>query len=439
MDRSANVPLKTGEGRSAITDDGAWCWFADPRALRHINPAAGSDKTYIGYIDIAGNIQALQYDHITNEHQQVLVRAGFQPDDHNNPTFLVLPDGRVMIFYSEHTTSPYFYYRVTALPDDLTAFGPEKIIDTAGYGDTTYPSPFILSDQPGYFYLLWRGINWHPTVARFTLPDEQGDVAYDMLPKQIVNARTGGGDTGKRPYAKYESDGKHKIFMTYTFTHPDNQNPNSLYYSYLDVNTLTLHDANGKQLADVSSAPLQLTNHETDPAYLVDRQPEQRNWNWDIAMDKDGRPIILFARINEEKDQHHYYYAKWTGSAWQLTKLADGGGWFHQHEHKERCYSGGMILDHANPSTVYMSIPAQGAHGHVYEIFHCTVADDGSILSVSQITGDSVKNNVRPFVVRNAARDDPYYLIWMYGDYYFWDHSQGRLGYTTGLRARQKS
>lgn len=70
------------------------------------------------------------------------MRAGFQEDDHNNLTFLVLPDGRIMIFYSEHTTSPFFYYRVTARPDDLATFGPEKTIDTTGFGNTTYPSPF---------------------------------------------------------------------------------------------------------------------------------------------------------------------------------------------------------------------------------------------------------------------------------------------------------
>lgn len=83
---------------TTLTDDGAWCWFADPRALRHVNAATGSDKTYIGYIDVAGSIQAVQYDHVTQERKQVQVRAGFQQDDHNNPTFLALPDGRVMIF-----------------------------------------------------------------------------------------------------------------------------------------------------------------------------------------------------------------------------------------------------------------------------------------------------------------------------------------------------
>lgn len=420
---------------STITDDGAWCWFADPRALRHVNVATGSDKTYIGYIDVAGSIQAFQYDHAAHEHKQIRVRAGFQEDDHNNPTFLALPDGRVMIFYSEHSSSPYFYYRVTTQPDDLATLGPEKIIDTTGYGNTTYPSPFVMTDQPGYFYLLWRGVHWHPTVARFSLPDQVGDVSCDMEPKQIVDSREDEHGTGKRPYAKYVSNGKDKIMMTYTYTHPDNMNPNSLYYSYLDVNTLTLHGADGHQLADLNREPLKLNNHETDPAYLVDRQPDTRNWNWDIAIDREGYPVILFVRINEQKDHHHYCYAKWSGSEWRITPLADGGRWFHQNDQREHCYSGGMTLDHADPSTVYMSIPSRGKHGDdIFEIHQFVIAADGAIAQSYQVTENSAKNNVRPFVVRNASKDAPYYLIWMHGDYYYWDHTQGRLGYTTGLR-----
>lgn len=433
--RNLNVePERIERISTTLTGDGAWCWFADPRALRHVNAVTGSDKTYIGYIDVAGSIQAVQYDHVTQERKQVRVRAGFQQDDHNNPTFLALPDGRVMIFYSEHSTTPYIYYRVTTQPDDLETLGPEKIIDTTGYGNTTYPSPFVLTDQPDYFYLLWRGVNWHPTVARFTLPDPEGDVSCNMEPKQIVDSRCHEQETGKRPYAKYETNGKDKIMMTYTYTHPDNMTPNSLYYSYLDVNTLTLHGADGHQLADLNRGPLKLDNNETDPAHLVDRLPGIRNWNWDIAPDKEGCPVILFVRINADKDRHHYCYAKWSGSDWQITPLADGGRWFHQNEERELCYSGGMSLDHNDPSTVYISIPVQGKYGEVFEIHQCVIADDGSICNIDQVTENSTQNNVRPFVVRHASPGEPYDVIWMHGDYYYWDHSQGRLGYTTGLQ-----
>ena len=35
-----------------VADEGAWCWFADPRALHYENAEGTINATYIGYIDI---------------------------------------------------------------------------------------------------------------------------------------------------------------------------------------------------------------------------------------------------------------------------------------------------------------------------------------------------------------------------------------------------
>ena len=91
---------------------GAWCWFADSRALHYQNEEGTINNTFIGYIDVYGAIKATQHDFLTGKTHEVLIRSWFQPDDQDNPTFLVLPDKRVMIFYSRHTDEPCFYYRV---------------------------------------------------------------------------------------------------------------------------------------------------------------------------------------------------------------------------------------------------------------------------------------------------------------------------------------
>lgn len=171
---SKSIPVNT------ITEKGAWCWFADPRAISYENKSGTINSTYIGYIDVHGNIKATQINHQTNTTNEVLIRSCFQPDDHNNPTFLVLPDERIMIFYSRHTDEPCFYYRVSQKPGDITTLGKEFRLETAN--NTTYPSPFILSDDPGHIYLCWRGIGWHPTVARLTMPDKNDEVKFDWGP-----------------------------------------------------------------------------------------------------------------------------------------------------------------------------------------------------------------------------------------------------------------
>ncbi len=423
-----------------ITNEGAWCWFADPRAIHYENEEGTINSSYVGYIDVHGNVKAMQMNYLTGQRNEVLVRSGFQPDDHNNPTFLVLPDERVLIIYSRHTDEAAFYYRVSRLPGDITTLGEEKKIVTNH--NTTYPSPFILSDDPEHFYLCWRGLSWHPTIAKFSLPDENGDVKTKWGPYQIVQS------TGARPYAKYYSNGKDKLYVTYTTGHPDNEQPNWVYFNVININAQTntegvvttqptLEDIKGNKLSTISSGAFKVyktADYKSKYPYtIVDSPSNLRDWVWQIVCDNEDRPIIAMVRINGGKSQHEYYYAKWTGSAWRLTDLADGGGKFHP-SNTEYCYSGGEAIDPENPNVIYLSIPTVGDSGKsVYEIWKYTLNDAGGIVSKEQITKNSEKNNVRPYILPGSA-DAKMRLSWMHGDYYYWIVSKNYpAGYPTAI------
>lgn len=418
---------------NTISEKGAWCWFADPRALHYENESGTINSTYIGYIDVQGYIKATQIDHLLNRRNEVMIRSWFQPDDHNNPTFLVLPDERIMIFYARHTDEPCFYYRVSREPGDITTLGSEIRLET-DY-NTTYPSPFILSDDPEHIYLCWRGIGWHPTIARLTLPDAQDKVTFDWGPHQIVRSMNGAG--GVRPYAKYASNGRDKIYLAYTSTHPDNQHENHIYFNYLDIHSKELKDIKGNRLSVVGDPLLHDVN--TSPAYrekhpfaVVDSSP-YRNWIWELTLDQNENPVMATVGISHDKSSHDYYHIRWKGNRWQKTFLSNAGGHFHQSPDIEQCYSGGMAIEKHNPQIIYGSVPVAGKHGPVYELKRFTVASDGSSVTVEQITFNSAKNNIRPFVV--AGRPDDSSLLWMQGDYYDWIVSAVRpLGFPTAIR-----
>ena len=427
-------PLKTSSAANysgnVITSEGAWCWFADPRALFYENASGSIKNTYIGYIDIHGNIKATQHNALTGKTHEVLIRSYFQPDDHNNPSFLILPDERVMIFYSRHTDEACFYYRISKLPGDITTLGEEKKLVTAN--NTTYPNPYILSDDPNHIYLAWRGINWHPTIAQLSMPDANDDVQFTKGPFQIVQS------TGARPYAKYVSNGKDRIYLTYTTGHPDNEYPNYVYYNYIDINSFQLKDIKGNLLGTVGSG-VHNVNKTTYPASypfaMVDVPTNQRDWVWQTALGKDGNPVIAMVQISNDKNTHNYYYAKWTGTEWRKTFLAYGGGKFHQTAGLELCYSGGMALDEENPDIVYCSLPVTGSSGSVFEIKKFVIDENGAVISTENITSNSPLNNVRPYVITGSANSS-YRLIWMHGNYYDWIVSSTRpLGYNTGVNA----
>ena len=427
---SSKTSVENTYSGTEITPEGAWCWFADPRAMHFESKDGSINKSYIGYIDVHGNIKAMQYDFKEKKQTEVLVRSYFQPDDHDNPTFLALPDNRIMVFYSRHTDEPCFYYRVSRKPGDITTLGEEKVIKTKD--NTTYPSPFILSDDPTHFYLCWRGVRWHPTIAKITLPDANDDVKVEWGPYQMVQS------TGARPYAKYASNGKDKIYLTYTTGHPDNESPNWLYFNYVDINKLQLQDIHGKVLSNIADGPLKVTRKaeylQQHPETVVDA-PQERNWVFQVTPDKQGNPVIAMVRISTDKKLHDFYYMRWNGKKWQKTYIGNSGGHFHQSPNLERCYSAGMAIDPAHVNIVYASMPVVGKYGRVYEIFKYTIGDDGKIVSTEQITKNSKKNNVRPYILPDSE-NTPLRLTWMNGDYYDWIVSKQRpRGYCTALHA----
>ena len=128
---------------SLVTNEGAWCWFADPRSLHYENTSGTINSTYIGYIDVHGAIKATQMNFITGKRSEVLIRSYFQPDDHDNPSFLVLSDERIIVWHGRHTDEPRWYYRISKKAGDITTLGAEHFITLSA--NVTYPSPFMMS------------------------------------------------------------------------------------------------------------------------------------------------------------------------------------------------------------------------------------------------------------------------------------------------------
>ncbi|MCM1313586.1 MAG: BNR repeat-containing protein [Bacteroides sp.] len=428
-----------------VASEGAWCWFADPRALHYKNGDGSINSAYIGYIDVHGAIKASQISFPKKgevRQEDVLVRSRFQPDDHNNPTFLVLPDERVMIFYARHTDEPCFYYRISKRKGDITELGDEHEIKVEN--NTTYPSPFILSDDPEHIYLCWRGIHWHPTIAKLSMPDAQDKVRIEWGPYQIVQS------TGARPYAKYQSNGKDKIYMAYTTGHPDNEYPNWLYFNVIELNakkdgkggittTPTLTDLKKNVLTTIQDGVFNVDKSDDyKVSYsntLIDSPSDSRDWVWQIALDKKEKPVVAMVRISNDKQSHEYYYARWDGKKWNLTDLVSGGGKFHS-SNTEYCYSGGMALDPENISDVYLSVPTENTvtGNSVYEIWKYQLASNGAVSVKKQITHNSEKNNMRPFVLPGSKKSG-LRLCWMNGDYYYWLVRKGYpLGYPTSIK-----
>ncbi len=146
---------------------------------------------------------------------------------------------------------------------------------------------------------------------------------------------------------------------------------------------------------------------------------------------KDGNPVCVFQVQRDNvtgsgwnHDRIYYYYARWTGSAWERKFIAHGGRGIYSAEDD---YGGGMCIDPENPNVVYFSSNAAdpfnlGDIDNVplranerYEIYRGVTTDGGQTFTWEQITVGSAADNFRPIIPENHGYDRT--LIWFNGTY----------------------
>ncbi|MFA6544023.1 MAG: BNR repeat-containing protein [Limisphaerales bacterium] len=359
-------------------------------------------RTYTGWVTADGSIQAAELDHASGRVTTVNLHERYQRDDHDNPSFVFLPDGRLMVFYSQHGGGKHpnvIQSRTTVRPGDFTEWAPEVALALNEKAGLTYSNPHLLSAENNTLYLFWRGGGFKPNMSKST------DGGKTWAAPKIVFSRAGI-PPGNRPYAQYASNGKDRIHLLFTDGHPRNETSNSVYYACYRAGAF--FKADGTRICGENELPIR--PEQADCVYDATRTGV-RAWVWDVAFDKNDRPVVAYTRLPEETD-HRYHYARWDGRQWLDTELCAGGKWFPQtkpgKKESEPHYSSGLSLDHTDPSVVYVSRPVNG----VREIERGVTADGGKSWKFEAVTSNSKFDNIRPITVRGHAPDGPT-VLWL--------------------------
>ena len=146
---------------------------------------------------------------------------------------------------------------------------------------------------------------------------------------------------------KLASNGTNTIALAFTNGHPRNTVTNIYYAAYRDGSLWT---AGGRRIASIDDGPI--SPQRADLVYDADKTGI-RSWVWDVALDSAGRPVIVYATF-PSPSRHVYWYATWTGRRWISHRMTVGGPTISPQT-IEKQYSGGLALDHADPSIVYLS------------------------------------------------------------------------------------
>ncbi|MCB0685089.1 MAG: BNR-4 repeat-containing protein [Saprospiraceae bacterium] len=385
-----------------LSEDGAWCWFSDPRAIYY---AGQKEQIYFGYINSSGDVLIGVKDLHSGVIQSFVLHDSLEIDDHNVPSILILPDARLMVFYNEHNGNVYM--RKSKFPEDISVWEDEKIVcnesDTYRY---CYSNPVMLQKENNRIYLVGRKVGptasfehwWH--YLKYS--DDEG-ITWSQEVILLDNE-------GRKnpPYLKIATDHQRRIDFLFTDGHPKIGPDVSTYHMYFEHDSF--FQTNGNFIRTIKSLPILIK--AVDKIY--DAGPTQvRSWIWDIAL-KDGVPFITYARFPSEHN-HIYHYAFWEKDHWQDYEVVNSGGWMPSLRQgdvvREAHYSGGIVLDPQHPDQLYLSRDIYGKFEMEHRVFQAENHWESELL-----TNNSHENNVRPYVVYGSPADR-IFLMWMRGNY----------------------
>lgn len=402
-----------------LTDDGAWCWFSDPRAIMV------DGEVITGWVKENGTIEAARLN--IDNHQSEFSEMYFmlERDDHDNPAFTVTEDGNVLAMYTRHSKKDLFINML----EDKSSFDfstPQFIhpwsqdqLDKYPRQTMTYANPYMLEKENGRIYSFGRWTGFKPNMI---WSDDNGQ-SWSNTKVFITNYPF---DSNNRPYVKYHSDGQSKIHFMFTDGHPRVEPTNSVYYAYYEQGAF--FKANGEQIATMESIPFE----PKQASIVYTSNPEEgRAWVADIGQDENGNPVLLYTRSPSEQN-HEYWYARYTEDGWVNQKIVDSGKWFPQtpegQREREPHYFGGLSIHPDDANVVYLSREVNG----VFEIERWETNDMGKSWGSEPITQNSELDNVRPYVPRGLSSDEDEVVLWMENQKYIhYTDYRSSIKYTT--------
>ncbi|MEN1682211.1 MAG: BNR-4 repeat-containing protein [Planctomycetota bacterium] len=406
-----------------LSDDASWCWFQDERAV-FAGEMLVTTVIASGHREPSrsGNLEALVHDPETGESWRSVIHKGFELDDHNVATLVVLPDDRVMAVYAKHHREGCFYVAGSDRRSRYRVWTEPERVEMGEASRLTYANVFRVPTPVGGARLVnfFRGLNneFRPSYA------VSGDDGKTWTAGRVLL----GGDVGvrSRPYVKYARAADGAIHLAYTEGHPRDID-NSIYHVVWREGRL--ESLGGELLADRDAAPLMPSRG----AMVYRGGPQRVAWTHDLHLDDQGRPVVAFSvqrgsaglPRGQGGDDLRYGLARWDGDTWRSALIGHAGSRLYAGEDD---YAGGICLDpqqldsHQRASggcTVYASSNVDPVTGRpttngAYELFLGRVGGDLTC-EWTALTLGANENQLRPMVAHGPTGRSA--LLWLVGEY----------------------
>jgi hypothetical protein len=346
-------------------------------AQNYPNAVYHNGVTYFGYCNgDNGNIEVRTYTHATGvTSSATVVRAALEKDTHDAPSLLIRDsDKRLMVFYMKHSGG-VAYLKIATDPESIASFGAEVNLHTSlGANDYTYPSVLQLTDVVNDpIYLFFRDDNTTGT------PGTRASLCYSVSTDggSTWSARTKvHAPTTERPYWMVRSNGTDRIDVF--LCKDDRASVDNTPGGHVYMTGGSWYKSDGTSAGGLPLAWSAFTVVYDGTAGAVDPM--------DIAYD-GGDPVVSWRSwvSPTPSSGNDAYYARWTGSAWDVHLIAANG------------YE--SVIDPAHPGVVYIDKLVSGK----YEVHRYQTSDGGA--SWSSLPAKTGTTDDLTFLtgVRNAA------------------------------------
>ncbi len=393
-------------GVSVMSEDGAWSWFSDQRAIYR------DGAVYAGWVTSEGDIQIGSYELLLGRTTIVELETEFGPDDHDYPALYQTSDGRYTAFFSGHAVyRTCNLYHTTTRPRDITSWGERDStgVNVSGSAGVTYSNPYPIPGETDRIFLFWRGATWKPSYATGVYDTVTADWEW-TLNGLLITTPVG------RPYVKYAAGGD-KIGMVFTNGHPK-EIPCNVYYAALgkaEDGRDAYFKADGSMIKHVADGALSPT--EADLVFDRLADPElygDNSWVWDVAFDESGAPVVAYATFLS-RTHHQYHWARFDGADWDDRVIVSNAGGSVADTtvgNPQYYYSGGIALDPLDPEIVYVSVANKFGGSDLQR----RRREASGAWSIQEVAGGDSNDNMRPIVPRDRPAGTEM-VLWMQGDY----------------------
>lgn len=417
-----------------VQPNSAWCWYQDDRIIHadgkfFLGTIASENKAGLS----RGDAGIASWNPDTGETEYHTL-ARLNPDDHNVPVLLELPDGRLLSTYQNHGQDTLMRWRITKRPHDISEWTPEKTLDL--HGGNTYSNPMMLANESNRIYSFSRVTRGNPIGANpnYTYSDDLGSTfRYGgrllLWPSHREDPASTGID-GSRPYLKYATDGASTIHFVTTEDHPRAYD-NSIYHGYYrDGN---IYKSNGSVLGPLADSDQAVISPQ-DLTLVFQGDADNVAWTIDLELDVFNNPYCVFSVQKDgaasrglvgasvDGQDHRYYYGRWDGGKWNVHEMCYAGSRLYATEDD---YTGLAALHPNDPKVVYISADVNPVTGEPlislrdgkrhYEIFRGDTTDGGATWKWQAVTKDSTVDHIRPIIPKWKSGQTA--IFWMMGTY----------------------